>query len=162
MAQIIAALAAGSLFGLGLTLSRMIDPAKVLGFLDIAGNWDPSLALVLAGATGTAAIGFRLVLGRRTAPLFAESFDLPNSREIDRRLVAGAAIFGVGWGLVGLCPGPAIADFTLAFLPVAIFVIAMLAGMALFKMMDRALIRSAAASSAPNVGHQGINLPPEN
>lgn len=146
MAQIIAALAAGLLFGLGLVLSRMIDPAKVLGFLDIAGNWDPSLALVLAGATGTAAIGFRLVLNRRTAPLFAESFSLPTVRNIDWRLVVGAAIFGVGWGLVGLCPGPAVADLSLAFRPVAIFVIAMLGGMALFKLMDRAPGGGGAAS----------------
>ncbi len=159
MARLIAALAAGLLFGFGLTLSRMIDPAKVLGFLDIAGNWDPSLALVLAGATGTAALGFRLVLGRRSAPLFAESFNLPTAREVDRRLVVGAVVFGVGWGLVGLCPGPAIADLTLAFRPVAIFVIAMFAGMALFKLMDRALGNGVVASSTPGTGHQGGNRP---
>ena len=161
MAQIIAALAAGSLFGLGLVLSRMIDPAKVLGFLDIAGNWDPSLALVLAGATGTAAIGFRLVLGRRTAPLFAETFSLPTARDIDWRLVVGAAIFGVGWGLVGLCPGPAIADLVLAFRPVAIFVIAMLGGMALFKLLGRALGGGGAASPVPGTKHHcGIEPAP--
>jgi len=137
MRQTIAALAAGLLFGMGLTLSRMVDPAKVLGFLDIAGNWDPSLTLVLAGATGTAAIGFRLVLGRRSAPLFAETFSLPTARDIDPRLVIGAAIFGVGWGLVGLCPGPALAGLGLAFWPVAIFVAAMLAGMAVFELMGR-------------------------
>ena len=153
MAQLIAALAAGLLFGFGLTLSRMIDPAKVVGFLDIAGNWDPSLALVLAGATGTAAIGFRLVLGRRTAPLFAETFSLPTARDIDRRLVVGAATFGVGWGLVGLCPGPAIADLSLAFRPVAIFVIAMLGGMALFKLIDRVPGGGAAASPTLGKGH---------
>lgn len=155
MAQIIAAVTAGLLFGVGLTLSRMIDPAKVLGFLDIAGNWDPSLALVLAGATGTAAIGFRLVLGRCTTPLFAETFSLPTARDIDWRLVLGAAIFGVGWGLVGLCPGPAMADLSLAFWPVTIFVTAMLTGMALFKVMDGALGGGAAGSSAPATGHHG-------
>lgn len=137
MRQTIAALAAGLLFGMGLTLSRMVDPAKVLGFLDIAGNWDPSLTLVLAGATGTAAIGFRLVLGRRSAPLFAETFSLPTARDINPRLVIGAAIFGVGWGLVGLCPGPALAGVGLAFRPVAIFVAAMLGGMAVFELMGR-------------------------
>ncbi|MBY0331596.1 DUF6691 family protein [Roseicella aerolata] len=153
MRQTIAALAAGTLFGLGLTLSRMVDPAKVLGFLDIAGNWDPSLALVLAGATSTAAIGFRLILGRRSAPLFAEAFSLPTARAIDRRLVIGAAIFGVGWGLVGLCPGPALAGLGLAFRPVAIFVIAMLVGMAAFELMGRVRPPAGApASPAPGAG----------
>lgn len=153
MRQAIAALAAGLLFGLGLALSRMVDPAKVLGFLDVTGDWDPSLALVLAGAAGTAAIGFRLVLGRRVAPLFAETFSLPTARNIDRRLGVGAAIFGVGWGLVGLCPGPALAGLGLAFRPVAIFVIAMLAGMAVFELMGRLRSRaSAPASPAPSTG----------
>lgn len=137
MRQTIAALAAGSLFGLGLTLSRMVDPAKVLSFLDVSGNWDPSLALALAGATGTAAIGFRLILGRRSAPLFAEAFSLPTARVIDRRLVIGAAIFGVGWGLVGLCPGPALVGLGFAFRPVAIFITSMLVGMATFELMGR-------------------------
>lgn len=138
MLQIAAALASGLLFGLGLTLSRMIDPTKVLGFLDVAGSWDPSLALVLAGATGTAAIGFRLVFGLRVAPLFAGAFSLPTVRDIDWRLVAGAAIFGVGWGLVGLCPGPAVVDLGVAFGRAAIFVAAMLAGMAGFELAGRA------------------------
>lgn len=137
MRQILAALGSGTLFGLGLTISRMVDPAKVLGFLDITGKWDPSLALVLAGATGTAAIGFRLVLGSRTAPLFADSFNLPTARVIDWRLVIGAAIFGGGWGLVGLCPGPALAGLGFAFQPVAVFVAAMLTGMAAFELMGR-------------------------
>ena len=153
MPQLVAALAAGLLFGLGLTLSRMVDPAKVLGFLDIAGSWDPSLALVLAGATGTAALGFRLVLGRRAAPLFARTFNLPEARGIDRRLVIGAAIFGVGWGLVGLCPGPALAGLGLAFRPVAIFVAAMLAGMAVFELLGRARpLAAVPPSPAPGTG----------
>lgn len=149
MLQVIAALVAGSLFGLGLTFSRMVDPAKVLGFLDIAGNWDPSLALVLAGATGTASIGFRLVLGR-SRPLFADRFNLPTARRIDARLIVGAAIFGVGWGLVGLCPGPALAGLGLAFRPVAIFVVAMLAGMALFELMGRARPHAPAPAPSPS------------
>ena len=153
MRQAIAALAAGLLFGAGLTFSRMVDPAKVLSFLDIAGNWDPSLALVLAGATGTAATGFRLVLGRRATPLFAETFSLPSACNIDPRLIIGAAIFGVGWGLVGLCPGPALADLGLAFRPVAIFVVAMLAGMAVFELMGRVRSRAGApVSPAPSTG----------
>lgn len=132
MRQIVAALFAGVLFGVGLTVSRMIDPAKVLGFLDVAGPWDPSLALVLAGAAGTAAIGYRLVLGR-ARPMLAGSFALPTRRDIDLRLLGGAALFGVGWGLVGLCPGPALVGLGVAFGPVAIFVAAMVAGMAIFK-----------------------------
>ncbi len=144
MRQVLAALASGTLFGLGLTLSRMVDPAKVLGFLDVASDWDPSLALVLLGATGTAAIGFRFILGRRAAPLFAETFSLPTTRAIDRRLVIGAAIFGVGWGLVGLCPGPALAGLGLAFRSAAIFVAAMLAGMAVFELIGHAPPRAGA------------------
>ena len=148
MRQIVAALVAGTFFGVGLTLSRMIDPAKVLGFLDITGNWDPSLAFVLAGATVTAAIGFRLVLGRRPAPLFAERFSLPTARDITLRLVIGAAIFGVGWGLVGLCPGPAITALSLDIKPIAIFVVAMLGGMALFRLIDPMLGSSAEAAGS--------------
>lgn len=145
-----AASIAGLLFGLGLTLSRMIDPAKVLGFLDVAGRWDLSLALVMAGAAGTAAVGFRFVLGRR-APLFAEAFTLPTARRVDRRLLGGAAVFGVGWGLAGLCPGPALADLGLVAWPVFIFVAAMLAGMALFELTGRARPNTAKAA-LPNSG----------
>lgn len=153
MQQVVAAFAAGLLFGLGLTLSRMVDPAKVLGFLDVAGDWDPSLAFVLAGAVGAAAIGFRCVLGRRAAPLFGERFDLATARRVDRRLIAGAAIFGVGWGLVGLCPEPALAGVGLAFRPVATFVVAMLAGMALFELLGRTGRRpGAAAPPIPSPG----------
>lgn len=130
MPQIIAALVSGLLFGVGLTLAQMVNPAKVLNFLDFAGTWDPSLAFVLAGATGTAAIGFRLVR-RRAAPLFAGKFQLPTATDIDRPLVIGAVLFGIGWGLVGLCPGPAVASLALAPADVAIFVVAMLAGMLL-------------------------------
>jgi uncharacterized membrane protein YedE/YeeE len=158
MGQIVVALLAGLLFGLGLTLSRMIDPAKVLGFLDIAGNWDPSLAFVLAGAVGTAAVGFWLIRRHRTKPLLAEAFSLPTARTVDWRLVAGAAIFGVGWGLVGLCPGPALVGLTIAFRPVAIFVAAMLAGMALFELLlgrtrvEAAGAATSSASAAPGAG----------
>ena len=157
MGQVIVALLAGLLFGLGLTLSRMVDPTKLLGFLDIAGDWNPSLAFVLAGATGTAAVGFWLIRRHRVKPLLAEAFVLPTARDIDRRLVAGAAIFGVGWGLVGLCPGPAMAGLTIAFRPVAIFVAAMLAGMALFELLGRTRAGTAGAATpstpaAPSAG----------
>lgn len=131
MREVLAALAAGLLFGIGLTVSQMVNPAKVLNFLDLAGNWDPTLAFVLAGAVATAALGFRLVR-RRTVPLLARSFQWPTARTIDRRLVLGAALFGIGWGLVGLCPGPAIAALSLDPSRVILFVLAMLAGMAVF------------------------------
>ena len=131
MRQILGALAAGLLFGAGLTLSQMVNPAKVMNFLDLAGHWDPSLAFVLAGATGTAMLGFRLVR-RRAAPLFAETFQLPSAQAIDRPLVTGAALFGIGWGLAGLCPGPALAGLALISSGLAPFLLAMLAGMALF------------------------------
>ncbi len=147
MRQTLAALAAGLLFGSGLIFSRMVDPAKVLGFLDVTGDWDPSLALVLVGATGTAAIGFRLILGRRSSPFFAETFSLPIARDIDLRLVIGAAIFGVGWGLVGLCPGPALVAMGVAFRSVVMFVVAMLAGMAAFQLMGRVRPRAGAPVS---------------
>lgn len=129
MLQILSALAAGLLFGGGLTLSQMVNPAKVLGFLDVTGSWDPSLAFVLAGAVGTAALGFLIVRRHRPAPLFAVAFDSPSGRGIDGRLVIGAALFGIGWGLVGLCPGPALAALAVAPDQVVLFVLAMLSGM---------------------------------
>lgn len=133
MVRILAALACGLLFGVGLTVSQMINPAKVLGFLDVgavpAGGWDPSLALVLAGAVLTTVIGYRLVF-RSAKPLFAAAFSVPTRRDVDARLILGATIFGAGWGLVGLCPGPAVAVLGVDGLGAAIFVIAMLAGMA--------------------------------
>lgn len=130
MANKITALISGLLFGFGLTLAQMVNPQKVLNFLDFAGSWDPSLAFVLGGATGTAAIGFALVR-RRAAPLFADRFQLPTAKDIDTPLVAGAVLFGIGWGLVGLCPGPAVASLAIAPENVAVFVLALLAGMML-------------------------------
>ena len=112
----------GLIFGLGLLLSGMADPAKVLNFLDLAGAWDPSLAFVMGGATLTAFVGYRIAW-RRPRPLLMPSFDLPSRRDIDRPLLAGAAIFGIGWGIGGFCPGPAwtalpmAAPGTLAFVP---------------------------------------------
>lgn len=103
----IASLLAGLLFGLGLAVSGMTHADKVLDFLDIAGHWDPSLVFVLGGAVGVAVLVFRLILCR-DAPLFANKFDLPQTQAIDRPLVAGAVIFGIGWGISGYCPGPAI------------------------------------------------------
>jgi hypothetical protein len=111
-ARYAAALAAGILFGLGLMISGMVYPSKVLGFLDVAGNWDPSLLLVLGGAVATTHVGYRWVL-RRSRPLFESRFRIPETSAIDHRLVIGASLFGIGWGLVGYCPGPAIAALVL-------------------------------------------------
>jgi uncharacterized protein len=124
---VIGALAAGLIFGIGLILSGMIDPAKVQNFLDIAGAWDPSLAFVMAGAIGVAAPGFWLVR-KRAAPLADTQFHVPpTTAPIDRRLLAGAAVFGIGWGLAGFCPGPALTSLPLAAPSTALFVAAMVA-----------------------------------
>ena len=118
----------GILFGVGLVVSGMADPAKVLNFLDIAGQWDPSLAFVMGGAVIASFIGYRLVW-RRRAPLLMDRFDIPSATAIDPRLIAGAAIFGIGWGVGGFCPGPALTSLTLAAPGTLVFVPAMLAGM---------------------------------
>ena len=125
-----AAFAAGLLFGLGLCVSGMVNPAKVLGFLDVAGAWDPSLALVMGGALLVALPGFQLLL-RRARPLAAERFQLPAAVRIDKRLLTGAALFGLGWGLAGLCPGPALAAVVAAGWQPGLFVAAMIAGLLL-------------------------------
>jgi uncharacterized membrane protein YedE/YeeE len=135
MPRIFAALITGLLFGLGLVVSHMIDPAKILSFLDLTGDWDPSLAFVMIGAIPVAAIGFRLTRGR-SAPLLADVFVGPSKTVIDPPLVLGAVLFGVGWGLVGYCPGPALASLALGRLETAIFVAAMLAGMALYRLYE--------------------------
>jgi hypothetical protein len=128
-ARILAALAAGLLFGLGLALSGMLDPARVRGFLDIGGAWDPSLVFVLGGAVSVSALGYGF--SRRLArPALAGSFDLPTSRRIDRPRVLGASLFGSGWGLSGCCPGPAVAALSTGAAPVLVFVATMLLGMA--------------------------------
>ena len=129
MAQMLVAAIAGIVFGLGLGVSQMVDPAKVLAFLDLAGDWDPSLAFVMGGAVAVSLVAFRYSL-RRRAPLLARSFALPEVSGIDARLLAGAALFGAGWGLVGFCPGPAIASFAFGQVESALFVAAMAAGMA--------------------------------
>ncbi|QUJ78262.1 YeeE/YedE family protein [Sulfitobacter albidus] len=121
---------AGVLFGLGLILSGMADPAKVLNFLDVFGAWDPSLAFVMGGASVTAFIGFRLAR-RRERPVLMPAFDLPTRGDIDPQLLTGAAIFGVGWGIGGFCPGPAWTALPLAAPGTVVFVPAMLIGIVL-------------------------------
>ena len=121
-------LACGLLFGLGLIVSGMADPAKVLNFLDLAGSWDPSLAFVMAGAVAVTFAGYRLVW-RRPRPVLMRDFDVPAATAIDARLLAGAALFGVGWGIGGFCPGPALTSLTLAAPGTLAFVPAMLLGL---------------------------------
>jgi uncharacterized membrane protein YedE/YeeE len=131
MSRILIALVAGLLFGLGLTVSQMISPAKVFGFLDLFGDWDPSLAFVMLGAIPVAAIGYRLA-HLSSAPLCAAAFAVPTQSKIDGRLVGGAILFGIGWGLVGYCPGPALASVGLGNSATLLFVAAMLVGIAGF------------------------------
>lgn len=136
MAVILAAFAAGLLFSAGLAMSHMIDPAYVLSFLDVAGAWNPTLLFTMVGAVLAAAPFF--ALGRRRAhPVLGGSFQVPTRRDIDARLLSGAALFGIGWGLAGLCPGPAIAGLSTGQWQYFVFVPAMLAGMALCDGYDR-------------------------
>lgn len=121
------ALLSGVLFGLGLSLAGMTQPAVVLGFLDVFGSWNPQLAFVMAAAVITTAIGYRLVW-RRARPLAAERFELPTSRRLDWRLVGGAAVFGIGWGVAGYCPGPALASLSGGSLSLLALVASMLVG----------------------------------
>lgn len=128
----VSALIAGLIFGLGLVISEMTNPAKVNGFLDIFGDWDPSLAFVMGTALIVTAIGYRLVW-KKTNPFAADRFQVPSNRKIDKKLAMGAILFGIGWGLVGLCPGPAIAALFIGGLPIIIFLGAMIAGMVIFE-----------------------------
>lgn len=135
MRQLALSLVSGSLFGAGLAVSGMMDPSRVRGFLDVAGSWDPTLAFVMGGATLVMAVAW-LIQKRMEHPLTDTAFTLPGTQLIDRRLLSGAVLFGVGWGIAGLCPGPAIASLAVNPLPATIFVGAMIAGMWLFKMTD--------------------------
>lgn len=128
MNRILSALAAGLVFGMGIAISGMGNPAKVLNFFDPFGTWDPSLALVMAGALITTAVGYRVLFGRLGAPVFDSRFHLPTAKTIDIRLVAGSALFGVGWGIAGFCPGGAIPALGFAPWPTALFLTAMVVG----------------------------------
>ena len=125
-----AALASGLVFGLGLAVSGMMNPARVIGVLDVARDWDPTLAFVMGGALLVAVPAYRLI-PKRERPVLEEEFSLPEKKAVDAPLVGGSVLFGVGWGLVGFCPGPAIAALGTGLVPVFAFVAAMLAGMAL-------------------------------
>jgi uncharacterized protein len=126
----------GLLFGVGLIVSGMTDPSKIIGFLDLAGAWDPSLAFVMGGAVLVSAAGFRLA-ERRPTSFLGGMRQLPGTRGIDARLVAGSAVFGAGWGLGGFCPGPALVALGAGYDKAVVFVIAMLAGMAMYELTER-------------------------
>lgn len=133
---LVAALLAGLIFGAGIALAGMINPDKVLNFFDLAGQWDPSLAFVMAGALAVTLIGYRLVL-RQTRPLFDLRFHLPTRRDLDPALIGGAALFGIGWGIAGFCPGGAIPALGLAQPDAVLFVVAMICGIALARRLRR-------------------------
>jgi uncharacterized membrane protein YedE/YeeE len=130
------ALLSGAVFGIGLLLSGMADPAKVLGFLDLAGAWDPSLAFVMGGAILVGAIAFTFAR-KRTVSLLGLEMRMPTSSKLDRRLVGGSLLFGVGWGIAGFCPGPALVALGMGEEKALVFVGAMLAGMGLYEVFDR-------------------------
>lgn len=134
--QIMMALIAGLIFGIGLLVSGMADPSKVLNFLDLAGNWDPSLAFVMGGAIAVGLIAFPVAAGRKKS-LLGEAMRLPTATQIDRRLVFGGLTFGVGWGLAGYCPGPALVSLIGGGVKPLIFTGALLAGMAIFELLQR-------------------------
>jgi uncharacterized membrane protein YedE/YeeE len=136
-------LLAGLVFGLGLIVSGMANPAKVLGFLDLAGAWDPSLAMVMAGAIGVGFVAFA-VARKRTVSFLGAEMRLPSARHIDRRLVIGSIVFGIGWGIAGFCPGPGLVALGMGKTQAIVFVVAMLGGMGLFELLERGRLFTAA------------------
>lgn len=136
---------AGLIFGIGLIVSQMVNPAKILAFLDVAGDWDPSLAFVMGGALTVTAIGYRL-LDRQHKPVYGSIFQKPGKNDLDVRLIGGAAVFGIGWGLAGLCPGPALVVLSSGANEAVIFCVAMIAGMAAYKWLERLRAQPAAVA----------------
>ena len=144
-----ASLLAGLIFGLGLIVSGMANPAKVLGFLDLAGRWDPSLAFVMGGAIAVGLVAFRFAR-RRTSSFLGEAMRLPTGNRVDRRLLTGSVLFGVGWGIAGFCPGPALVALGMGETKAVLFVAAMLVGMGLFEVFEwRARLASPIGTHAP-------------
>ena len=134
--NIVAALLAGLVLGLGLLVSGMANPAKVLGFLDLAGPWDPSLAFVMAGAIAVGVVAFA-VAGRRTRSFLGLDMKLPTGRDIDRRLIGGSILFGIGWGIAGFCPGPGLVALGMGESKALVFVASMLVGMGIFELLEQ-------------------------
>src|SRR2546423_435154 len=143
---------AGLIFGLGLIVSSMANPAKIIGFLDLAGNWDPSLVFVMCGATAIGALAFAFAK-RRSLSLLGLPMRLPTARHIDRRLVGGNILFGIGWGLAGICPGPALVLLGAGVSKGAVFTLAMLAGMAIYELLER---RRRCAAELAHSGDDGM------
>lgn len=135
--QAVVSLIAGVLFGLGMMVSGMVDPAKVIGFLDIAGEWDPSLAFVMGGALAVFMPFYWLVIRRRSTPTCAADFKLSTNTTVDKKLIAGASLFGLGWGMAGICPGPALTSLSGGQLPIVIFTLSMLVGFGVITKLDR-------------------------
>ena len=133
---LVTAFLSGLLFGLGLLLAGMANPAKVLGFLDLGGAWDPSLAVVMGGGIAVGLVGFTIAR-RRSLTLLGAAIDWPDSRKIDQRLIGGSVLFGIGWGLAGICPGPALVLLGTGALKGLVFVGAMIAGMAVYELFER-------------------------
>ncbi|MBX2881841.1 MAG: YeeE/YedE family protein [Granulosicoccus sp.] len=149
MFRYLSALFSGILFGLGLVVSQMVNPAKVIGFLDLFGQWDPSLAFVMGGALIVTAIGYRFVT-KNAQPLFEEQFRIPTNRAIDARLAIGSVLFGAGWGMVGLCPGPAVSALTIGGLPVVVFLASMGVGFLLFEKLYGGVQPTSGSSTGKN------------
>ena len=144
MKSILTSFVSGVVFALGLGIGGMTQPAKVIGFLDFAGNWDPSLAFVMIGAIGIHAIFYRMIR-HRSSPLFSSVFSLPTQTNVDLRLIGGATIFGLGWGIGGYCPGPALTSLGSGNSSPIIFSVAMIAGMFLYKFIEVVRLRQADA-----------------
>ncbi len=145
-ARLLFALVCGGLFGFALAMGDMVNPARVLAFLDIAGNWDPTLLFFMGGALIVAVPLFQLTLRRANAPLFDRNFVRPTAGAVDVKLVGGSALFGLGWGLVGYCPGPAISSLVFGNPKTAVFLVAMLVGLYLGSVLTRPRIGQAAAA----------------
>ncbi|MEO7761059.1 MAG: YeeE/YedE family protein [Casimicrobiaceae bacterium] len=144
---------AGLIFGIGLIVSEMFSPVKVLGFLDLSGKWDPSLLLVMGAAVAVGLVAFT-ISGRRTSTLIGTPMHLPQTRDIDRKLVLGSAVFGIGWGLAGFCPGPAIVALGTGHVKAFLFVVAMLAGMGVYELIEHRRGKSSTErAGAPRKSH---------
>jgi hypothetical protein len=154
MGGLITALVSGIVVGMGLGISGMNDTERVLGFLDLTGNWDPTLAFVMGSGLVVAFLGFKFVLNR-PAPLFADAFSIPGKTDIDKPLVIGAILFGTGWGLVGYCPGPAIAGLSYGYSAPLIFVTTMVVGLLLARPLARLISTSQGNSSTDFIKTEG-------
>jgi uncharacterized protein len=156
----LAALVSGALFAIGLAVSGMVQPGKVIGFLDVFGAWDASLLFVMGGAVGVYAVASRVVTGRRLAPIFGSRFHLPTRKDLDAKRVLGAALFGVGWGLGGYCPGPALVSASSGALPGLVFVVGMSAGLLLVQRFAGSASSSSRGTNETSAAATASEMPP--